>query len=188
MKFDENYRLKRIANLCHGAERILDIGCSQIPNRHLKGHRELLGLDINEKKLTPNYKELVLGDVMKLPYPFDVASFDCVVLGEVIEHFENPSALLKAVKTILKPGGFIVLSTPNPNSLIERILTINLSQKYFYTSEHRMLYPQRWLIRLLKDTGYNNISLHSGGMIFPFFGVIPFPRPWCYQTIAKAIA
>jgi len=47
-----------------------------------------------------------------------------------------------------------------------------------------MLYPQRWLIKMMEISGFKDIKLYSGGMIFPFFSLIPFPRPWCYQTIA----
>lgn len=39
--------------------------------------------------------------------------FDAVVLGDVIEHTSNPIELLKEIYSVLKPGGFVVIKTPN---------------------------------------------------------------------------
>ena len=45
--------------------------------------------------------------------PFNDETFDYVVCTEVIEHVENPFALCRELKRILRPGGGAVLSTPN---------------------------------------------------------------------------
>ncbi len=39
--------------------------------------------------------------------------FDVVVAFEVLEHVENQAALLDGVKRVLRPGGVLVISTPN---------------------------------------------------------------------------
>lgn len=45
-------------------------------------------------------------------------TFDIVLLGEVIEHIlNNPSELLRQILRVLRPGGMLVLSTPNPSTL-----------------------------------------------------------------------
>jgi 2-polyprenyl-3-methyl-5-hydroxy-6-metoxy-1,4-benzoquinol methylase len=43
--------------------------------------------------------------------------FDAVVAAEVIEHLENPRAVAREWHRILKPGGYLVFSTPNNQSL-----------------------------------------------------------------------
>jgi len=43
----------------------------------------------------------------------DDEEFDAVVAGEVIEHLEDPMALLDEMERICKPGGIMVLSTPH---------------------------------------------------------------------------
>jgi 2-polyprenyl-3-methyl-5-hydroxy-6-metoxy-1,4-benzoquinol methylase len=43
-------------------------------------------------------------------------SFDTVVAAEVIEHLENPRAVAREWARILRPGGLLVVSTPNNES------------------------------------------------------------------------
>lgn len=173
-----------MASLVKPGAVVLDIGCSQMPNPYLKG-KKVIGLDINKAELPGNYEELVIEDLNNIPNTFSANAFDCILAGEVLEHLEYPIKFLKDLRGILSKDGYVILSTPNPNSFIERILTLTLNRNYFYTKEHRMLYPQRWLIRLMEDAGFQNVQLYSGGFPIPGIGLIPFPRPWCYQTICK---
>jgi 2-polyprenyl-6-hydroxyphenyl methylase/3-demethylubiquinone-9 3-methyltransferase len=39
--------------------------------------------------------------------------FDCVLIAEIIEHVAHPDDFLKKVASLLKPEGYIVMSTPN---------------------------------------------------------------------------
>jgi 2-polyprenyl-3-methyl-5-hydroxy-6-metoxy-1,4-benzoquinol methylase len=41
------------------------------------------------------------------------AQFDFILLGEVIEHVAHPDQFLKTVVQLVKPGGYIVMTTPN---------------------------------------------------------------------------
>ncbi|MFH1722174.1 MAG: class I SAM-dependent methyltransferase [Candidatus Altiarchaeota archaeon] len=54
--------------------------------------------------------------------PFSPESFDVVLAGEVIEHMVNVDEFLKNCRNVLKPGGRIIISTPNLVSLKNRIL------------------------------------------------------------------
>ena len=179
----EELRLKRLANLISDKNRILDIGCSAMPNIFLT-NKEVIGIDLIKKDLPKNYTDFKICDVLNLERFFDKVNIDGIVAGEILEHVEFPVKFLKQCYRVLEDNGVIVLSTPNPNSFIERFLVLNLSRKYFYTKDHIMLYPQRWLIRIMEIAGFKEIKLFSGGMILPFLSLIPFPRPWCYQTIA----
>ncbi|MEM1207604.1 MAG: class I SAM-dependent methyltransferase, partial [Acidobacteriota bacterium] len=50
-------------------------------------------------------------DVMEGPLPGE--PYDLICLFEVIEHLEDPGAALENLKASLRPGGLVVLSTPN---------------------------------------------------------------------------
>ena len=47
---------------------------------------------------------------------FESNSFDYVTLDQVAEHVVDPHALLKGVARVLKPGGTVIITTPNPRS------------------------------------------------------------------------
>ncbi|HTY54948.1 MAG TPA: class I SAM-dependent methyltransferase [Candidatus Binataceae bacterium] len=54
-----------------------------------------------------------------LPYPDQ--SFDLVVLTEVIEHLENHRAAISELSRVLRPGGRLILTTPNIMRLDSRL-------------------------------------------------------------------
>jgi 2-polyprenyl-6-hydroxyphenyl methylase/3-demethylubiquinone-9 3-methyltransferase len=55
------------------------------------------------------------------PLPFEDASFDAAGMLEVIEHVVNAELLLAEAVRVLRPGGYLVLSTPNAAWLPERV-------------------------------------------------------------------
>lgn len=174
-----------MARLCEGHGKLLDIGCARVPNPYLR-NPEIVGLDQRQVEIPDGYTDMVVGDAADLPRPFEPESFDCVVAGELLEHLEDPIGFLRGCVRVLRPKGTLVLSTPNPNSPMEQLLTITLSRRFFYAPAHVCLYPQRWLIRMLEIAGFDNVELFSGGVPVPGLGLVPFPRAWCYQTIARA--
>ena len=63
------------------------------------------------------YTESNLNDARPLSEYAD-RSFDVVLMGEVFEHILNhPAGVLQAIYRILRPGGLVVLTTPNPSRL-----------------------------------------------------------------------
>jgi len=53
--------------------------------------------------------------------PFEDESFDLVTSVEGIEHLENPHGFLREINRVLKPDGWVILTTPNIVSLRSRV-------------------------------------------------------------------
>lgn len=62
-----------------------------------------------------------VADLNHQPLPFADQSFDLVTCTEVIEHLEHYRETLREIHRVLKPGGRVVLTTPNILNLKSRI-------------------------------------------------------------------
>lgn len=82
--------------------------------------------------------------------------FDAVVLLEVIEHLYEPRRALAAVRAALRPGGLLVLSTPNFRSLSRAMLGSDWT--VLSPAEHLFYFTRRSLDRLLVEEGFSAIE------------------------------
>lgn len=57
--------------------------------------------------------EVIEGDVETLSLPFEAASFDALVLSEVLEHLRDPWAVVARLGALVRPGGMVLASSPN---------------------------------------------------------------------------
>lgn len=105
--------------------KVLDIGCSEGILPILLGRKgiDVLGVDINPgsieyaqdllSKESPNTTKNVRFICLNiLDDNLLVDSFDFVVLGEVIEHFNNPEIIIQKALDFLKPKGKLLITTP----------------------------------------------------------------------------
>jgi ubiquinone/menaquinone biosynthesis C-methylase UbiE len=96
--------------------RVLNLGAgpgTNDPRCTVKGKfAEVVGADIDPVVLqNPEVDRSVVTDGMTLPFPD--ASFDMAFSDFVLEHVEKPTAFLKEVHRVLKPGSSYVFRTPN---------------------------------------------------------------------------
>lgn len=59
-------------------------------------------------------------DLSKPPLPFADAEFDFIYCSEVLEHLREPGALIAEIGRIAKPGGHLLVTTPNEPNLFQR--------------------------------------------------------------------
>lgn len=64
-------------------------------------------------------------------FDFPTASFDYVVSVEGIEHIENHFAFLREVRRVLRPGGLLLLTTPN-------VLSVESRWRFFLSGFHQL--------------------------------------------------
>ena len=72
------------------------------------------------------------GDAHSLPFADE--TFDAVVSIEVIEHVEHPEKMASEMARVLKPGGCLILSTPNRHFYGDP-MTIRQHLRHYYPEE-----------------------------------------------------
>jgi len=111
-----------------GEARILDIGCgdgfaTDVAAAKLPQHR-FAGLDWSAPSLmlARNRGLTVLRAGLDTRLPILSASVDVVIMSEVIEHLVDTDSAIEEAHRVLKPGGSLLLSTPNLAAWYNRAL------------------------------------------------------------------
>jgi len=83
---------------------------------------------------------------------------DMVTLFHVVEHFYEPSTELNRILELLRPGGIIVIETPNSmDALLSKYESEEFSN-FTYWSHHPMLHSHRSLEKLVERCGYKIVE------------------------------
>ncbi|OIO68731.1 MAG: hypothetical protein COW19_05520 [Zetaproteobacteria bacterium CG12_big_fil_rev_8_21_14_0_65_55_1124] len=172
--------------------RVIDLGCGPGTNlfevvdrcARFKGV-EWFGLDLNQSEAAMaadrsawrvNERKLqalrfLSGDIFNLPLPD--ASVDIIVSSEVVEHLPDPTPALMEMARVLKPGGYAMVTTPNPHNLPELLgyaldfITGGRFKKFYWKGQDDISAPP-----LEAAVGFGHVSVH------------PFPvwKAWLQQA------
>lgn len=105
-----------------GTSRILDAGTGEgaLSDALYRRGYWVVACDVSPSRFRASGVPCIQAD-FAAALPFADASFDAVVSSEVLEHIENPYHLARECARILRPGGTIVLTTPNILSAYSRL-------------------------------------------------------------------
>lgn len=99
--------------------------------------------------------------------PDNSADFVCCL--ETIEHVENPRALMRELVRLAKPGGGIIVTTPNQLSLMSK-LGLVIKNQFVHFQEGPGLYPSHLsalleidLIRMARENKLSDIDIAYTG-------------------------
>jgi SAM-dependent methyltransferase len=99
----------RRAHLCKGA--LLDVGCGVKPYAPIIAPHDDIYTGLEHPDTAHGREHVdVWGSADDLPFQDD--SFDTVVSFHVLEHTEEPAAVLGEMARVLRPGGRVLLSVP----------------------------------------------------------------------------
>lgn len=95
-------------------------------------------------------------------FPYDDASFDLVLFCEILEHLPaDPIHALCEIGRVLRPGGTVVVTTPNANRL-DNLLRVSRGENMYESlsgygtyGRHNREYTVEELDRLLADVGFD---------------------------------
>lgn len=167
--------------------KILDLGCGSGDTLgQLKSIGwDVYGLDLDSAAIRVarerGLKNVALGshrDMKKYRDNF----FDVIRLYHVIEHIDNSPEFFQLAYDKLKPGGELILGTPNSASLIAR-----LAKQYWYNLDaprHLYLFSPKNLTKLALKAKFKNPKINFSsaggwvGSIQYFFHMDLINRPW----------
>lgn len=133
---------------------VLDVGCwtGQFEKLAYKISKKIVGIDPKAEAIKLAKKELPKVDFLiagadKLP--FSNSYFDTVLMMDVIEHLpkESEISVLKEIRRVIKPGGILIISTPN-----KHFLSILLDPAYFLIG-HRH-YGMKEISKMLNEASF----------------------------------
>jgi 2-polyprenyl-3-methyl-5-hydroxy-6-metoxy-1,4-benzoquinol methylase len=105
----------------------------------------------------PHHVDWIQAD-LNVPLPCADASFDAIISTEVIEHLENPRAVFRELSRLLRPGGSLLLTTPNQESIRSLAALILRGHFVAFLDEsypaHLTALVRRDLERLCGETGF----------------------------------
>lgn len=162
---------------------LLDVGCGKA-DRLLAFRRlgyDVYGMDMVEENVRYIREHLgipaVCGDAQQLSRYFSPETFDVVCAFALLEHLLDPAGFVQQCRTVVKPGGHLVLLVP----LIDSLQGALFGRRWAAVTEvpRHVTIPSSFACRcLLNRNGYEPVTiipdslLSSGGV----FGTTIFPK------------
>lgn len=150
----------------HGPIRLLDVGCwtGEFLRRARQLHPDwqLKGLEPSpaaaEAARAEDRLEVVTGSLEEQALP--PGSCEAVTMWHVLEHLPDPPAAVREVARLLVPGGYLLLRTPNYDSLYRRLY--GRRWRGFLPREHLYIFTFHTLSRLLETAALNVVRPRPG--------------------------
>lgn len=133
--------MRRALEILHerpGVAKVLDLpaGRGQFTDALRRAGLSVTPADINQHR--PDYARAD----MEAALPFASAEFDAAVCLEGIEHIQRPQLLLSELLRVVRPGGLVIISTPNIQNYWSRLTFLFTGTFYqFNPGELRDLPP-----------------------------------------------
>ncbi len=190
-----------------GQARILDVGCGDgfatgVAAARLPGHR-FAGLDWSAPslRLARDRGVAVLQAGLDVSLPIRSASVDVVIMSEVIEHLVDTDSAIEEAHRVLKPGGSLLLSTPNLAAWYNRALLAIGVQPVFsevslrsvfgrpgnQVAGHLHMFTRRALVEFLAAYGLEVVQVRGARYHDVPAALRPLDRLFCYWPSAASI-
>jgi SAM-dependent methyltransferase len=131
---------------------LLDIGCGTgWLAEHFPNWTGLDGSPDAVQRGRERGREIVLGNVeVELPFPDD--RFDGVVMKDLLEHVDDPVALVREARRVLVPGGTVFASSPDAQRWVWNDYT---HKRPFTRKAYRMLFSDNGFA--VREAGYESV-------------------------------
>lgn len=154
-------RVKRLRKLVPDGARILEVGArSGELGSLLSRHYQYTGIELDATSARAaraaglDVYRASLTDYVSLS-----GAFDGVLMFDVLEHLPSPHDAIARIRELVRPGGYLVLTTPDTESLTALICGRRWSAHK--VPEHIVLYSRSALVELLENAGFEIITAHG---------------------------
>jgi len=151
---------------------VLEVGCSSgYISELLKANGcHVYGIEIDPQAAQiahPHCEQIIVGDIETLSdLPFAPATFDVILLLDVLEHLHDPLEQLRRLKTLLKSDGIFIVNLPNVANIALRWSLFcgrwNYTDRGLMDKTHLHFYTKKTAQDLLNHAGlsivYNDIN------------------------------
>jgi ubiquinone/menaquinone biosynthesis C-methylase UbiE len=130
---------ERLAQILEPGMTILHAGCGWDKHEITRPYRDtcrVVGVDLDPRVEPRFHSEFRLAALSDLP--FDPEAFDVIACEYVLEHVQDPAAAFREMRRVLRPGGRIIVLTPN--LLSYKSLTARLTPHEFHHVVGRVRY------------------------------------------------
>ncbi len=125
--YEHVHRYAFAAQWCRGAQ-VLDAACGEGYGSSLlaKAAESVIGVDIDAKAVRhagqryASQKNLEFRTADCTQLPFENGRFDIIISFETLEHLSSQEALMSEFRRVLKPGGFLMLSSPDKSEYSDK--------------------------------------------------------------------
>jgi SAM-dependent methyltransferase len=190
-----------------GQARILDVGCGDgfaagVAASGLPGHL-FAGLDWSAHSLglARSRGLAVLRAGLDTRLPIRSASVDVVIMSEVIEHLVDTDSAVEEAHRVLKPGGSLLLSTPNLAAWYNRgLLAVGVQPVFSEVSlrsvfgrpgsqvaGHLHMFTRRALVEFLAAYGLQTVGVRGARYHDVPAALRPLDRVFCHWPSAASI-
>jgi len=155
---------------------ILELGCALGGvAAFMSNCKRYIGTDISEKAVEIANKNLAADNISfqmmdALNIKFDDNSFDIVLAREVIEHLPDIDKCFREVYRVLRPGGILILTSPNKDSLHLRVCQMMGLEKFTCSFDHINEISYLDCKGKLETAGFE-IAESEGIFLKPYWGI-----------------
>lgn len=196
-RYTKMHRLLRQRYGDLAGKRIVDLGLSR--GLLLERFRRYPGVELRGIEIDPleierarsrgfeplqHFVNVFDGHVMTARLPYDDASADVVLAGEILEHVVDTEGFLREIHRTLAPGGALVLSTPNIFWAKNRVRllagrypdALEYRSRYGADFGHVRIFGPAQLRELFGETGFVDVAV-IGNRIGPISTLASTPTP-----------
>jgi 2-polyprenyl-3-methyl-5-hydroxy-6-metoxy-1,4-benzoquinol methylase len=169
-------RPELVAQLPVRLGRVLDVGCGAGGvGRAIRDRAEaLFGIELNEEAAAvarEAYDEVRTGRVEDVLEGL-TGPFDTILAYDVLEHLQDPAAVLRGLRRVAADGALLHVSVPNARhwSLVRDLVlrgTFGYTEWGHRDNTHLRWFTRRDLVSLLEDTGWNVERTRHGELSAP---------------------